>query len=146
MADFEKAFAKTIKAEGGYVNNPNDKGGETYMGITRKNHPKLNMWKIIDFYKTNVPNRKPKELNSILCRIKDIQEEVKTVYRKNYWNPIKLDMIYSQRIANQFFDISVNCGTYSAIKAMQRVAGVKETGKLDDKTIDYYVKRHKRKS
>lgn len=144
MADFEKAFAKTIKAEGGYVNNPNDKGGETYMGITRKNHPKLKMWETIDFYKTNVPNRKLKELNSILCRIKDIQEEVKEVYKKNYWNPIKLDMIYSQRIANQFFDISVNCGITAAIKAMQRVAGVKETGRMNAQTINYYVKRHKK--
>ena len=33
MASFTKAFAKTVAAEGGYVNNPNDKGGETYMGM-----------------------------------------------------------------------------------------------------------------
>ena len=141
MADFEKALAKTIKAEGGYVNNPKDKGGETYMGITRKNHPKLQMWKTIDILK-DILNIK--DLNASLKRNKVIQDEIKSIYRKNYWNPLKLDMIYSQRIANQFFDISVNCGTYAAIKAMQRVAGVKETGKLDDKTIDYYVKRHKR--
>ena len=141
MADFEKAFAKTIKAEGGYVNNPNDKGGETYMGITRKNHPKLKMWKLIDELK-NILNIK--DLNAKLKRNEDVQNEIKSVYRKNYWNSLRLDIIYSQRIANQFFDISVNCGIYSAIKAMQRVAGVKETGKLDDKTIDYYVKRHRK--
>lgn len=141
MADFEKAFAKTIKAEGGYVNNPNDKSGETYMGITRKNHPKLKMWETIDILK-DILNIK--DLNTSLKRNKVIQDEIKNIYRKNYWNPLKLDQIYSQRIANQFFDISVNCGTYAAIKAMQRVAGVKETGKLDDKTIDYYVKRHKK--
>lgn len=141
MADFEKAFAKTIKAEGGYVNNPNDKGGETYMGITRKNHPKLKIWKLIDELK-NILNIK--DLNAKLKRNEDVQNEIKSVYRKNYWNPLKLDIIYSQRIANQFFDISVNCGTYAAIKAMQRIAGVKETGKMNAQTIDYYVKRHKR--
>lgn len=141
MADFEKAFVKTIKAEGGYVNNPNDKGGETYMGITRKNHPKLKMWKLIDEVKDILS---VKELNIKLKTNKDIQNEIKNVYRKNYWNPLKLDMIYSQRIANQFFDISVNCGVYAAIKAMQRVANVKETGKMNAQTIDYYAKKYRK--
>lgn len=146
MAVFEKAFAKTVAAEGGYVNNPNDRGGETYMGITRKNHPKLKMWQTIDFYKTNVPNRKTKDLNSILSHIKDIQEEVKSVYKTNYWDPLKLDLINSQRVANEFFDISVNCGTKAAIKSMQRTAGLVETGRMNTQTIEYYVKRYKGKS
>ena len=141
MADFEKAFAKTIKAEGGYVNNPNDKGGETYMGITRKNHPKLKMWKLIDELKNILTI---KDLNATLKRNEDVQNEIKTAYKINYWNPIKLDIVYSQRIANQFFDISVNCGVVAAIKAMQRVAGVKETGRMNAQTIDYYAKKHRK--
>lgn len=145
MASFTKAFAKTVAAEGGYVNNPNDKGGETYMGITRKNHPKLKMWETIDFYKTNVPNRKPKELDSILSRIKDVQEEVKAVYKTNYWDPLKLDDINSQPVANQFFDVSVNCGFRAAIKMMQRIANLPQTGRMNTQTIDYYVRKYKRK-
>lgn len=146
MASFEKAFTKTVKAEGGYVNNPNDKGGETYMGITRKNHPKLKMWETIDFYKTNVPNRKPKDLNSILHGIKAIQEEVKVVYKTSYWDPLKLDDINSQAVANQFFDVSVNCGVKAAIKMMQRIANLPQTGRMNAQTIDYYAKKYKRKS
>ena len=34
MADFLKAVEKTLKYEGGYVNNPNDPGGPTNWGIT----------------------------------------------------------------------------------------------------------------
>jgi lysozyme family protein len=30
MADFASAFAASMKAEGGYVNDPQDPGGETY--------------------------------------------------------------------------------------------------------------------
>ena len=41
MADFLKAFNKIIVNEGGYVNDKDDKGGETFMGITRKNHPNI---------------------------------------------------------------------------------------------------------
>lgn len=143
MALFEKAFAKTVAAEGGYVNNPNDRGGETYMGITRKNYPKLKMWATIDKLKNVLSKR---DLNSKLSKDEDIQKEVKEVYKKNYWTPLKLDLINSQRVANEFFDISVNCGTKAAIKSMQRTAGLVETGRMNTQTIEYYVKRYKGKS
>lgn len=143
MAVFEKAFEKTVAAEGGYVNNPNDRGGETYMGITRKNYPKLKMWATIDKLKNILSKR---DLNSKLSKDEDIQKEVKEVYKKNYWTPLKLDLINSQRVANEFFDISVNCGTKAAIKSMQRTAGLVETGRMNTQTIEYYVKRYKRKS
>ena len=143
MAVFEKAFAKTVAAEGGYVNNPNDRGGETYMGITRKNYPKLKMWATIDKLKNILSKR---DLNSKLSKNEDIQKEVKEVYKKNYWTPLKLDLINSQRVANEFFDISVNCGTKAAIKSMQRTAGLVETGRMNTQTIEYYVKRYKGKS
>ena len=143
MAIFEKAFVKTVAAEGGYVNNPNDRGGETYMGITRKNYPKLKMWATIDKLKNVLSKR---DLNSKLSKDEDIQKEVKEVYKKNYWTPLKLDLINSQRVANEFFDISVNCGTKAAIKSMQRTAGLVETGRMNTQTIEYYVKRYKGKS
>jgi len=36
MSSFDKAWAKTGMAEGGYVNDPSDSGGETNHGITIK--------------------------------------------------------------------------------------------------------------
>ena len=41
MANFKESFDKVILAEGGYVNDPDDAGGETYLGISRVNHPYL---------------------------------------------------------------------------------------------------------
>lgn len=35
MADFKKAFVEVIKNEGGYVNDPDDPGGEIYKGVAR---------------------------------------------------------------------------------------------------------------
>ena len=113
------------------------------MGITRKNYPKLKMWATIDKLKNILSKR---DLNSKLSKNEDIQKEVKEVYKKNYWTPLKLDLINSQRVANEFFDISVNCGTKAAIKSMQRTAGIVETGRMNTQTIEYYVKRYKRKS
>ena len=48
MADFKKALTETLRHEGGYVNDPKDPGGETYKGISRKNHPDWEGWNIID--------------------------------------------------------------------------------------------------
>lgn len=141
MADFEKSFAKTIVAEGGYVNNPNDKGGETYMGITRKNYPNLKMWKTIDSLKKICT---VKEINKKMKSDVDAQKEIKSIYYKNYWTPLKLNIIGSQRVANQFFDNAVNCGTKATIKMMQRLAGLVETGIMNAKTVEYYVKKYKR--
>ena len=50
MANFDEEFDKLIFVEGGYVNDKDDKGGETFMGITRKNHPTAAVWEIIDEY------------------------------------------------------------------------------------------------
>ena len=44
MADFRLAYKKIEAAEGGYVNDPDDKGGETYKGISRKANPDWNGW------------------------------------------------------------------------------------------------------
>ena len=39
MADFNDAFDETMGHEGGYVNDSNDAGGETYRGISRRFNP-----------------------------------------------------------------------------------------------------------
>ena len=80
MAVFEKAFAKTIKAEGGYVNNPNDRGGETYMGVTRKNYPNLKLWIIVDNAKS-VDSTKG-YINRVLQNCLGITEEIKEIYKQ----------------------------------------------------------------
>lgn len=39
VTDFERAFAVVIGIEGGYVNDPQDPGGETKFGITKRWYP-----------------------------------------------------------------------------------------------------------
>ena len=40
---FQKALAFTLKWEGGYSNNHNDKGGETRYGISKKAFPDVDI-------------------------------------------------------------------------------------------------------
>ena len=39
MANFDEEFNRIIFVEGGYVNDKDDAGGETYLGISRKANP-----------------------------------------------------------------------------------------------------------
>lgn len=114
MADFKQAYDITMSHEGGYVNDPNDVGGETYKGIARKYHPNWKGWVIIDserIFTSSFPNR---------LSVKDnLQVFVCNLYRQLYWDIFDGDNMPNQVIANQLFDIAVNMGTYRAVKFLQ---------------------------
>lgn len=119
MADFEKAFKKIIINEGGYVNDKDDKGGETFMGITRKNHPTLVIWEIIDDY-IDMYN----STYGLLKYIKNNEaamNSIKNVYKKQYWDKLLLDKINSQSIANELFDDCVNRGVSATLKLIRKL-------------------------
>ncbi|MFQ5708014.1 MAG: glycoside hydrolase family 108 protein [bacterium] len=114
MADFKEAFDKTMGHEGGYVNDPNDAGGETYKGVARRYNPDWNGWGIIDQLK-DAPNF-PKNLDDS----QPLQDAVKALYKQKYWNPFWGDEIPDQDIAEELFDTGVNMGTGRAIKFLQQ--------------------------
>ena len=121
MANFEKAFKLVVEAEGGYVHDKDDKGGETFMGITRKNHPKLKMWEIIDKY-IDMYNS-TYGINKYLKNRDDVMEEIRGVYKKQYWDKLLLDEVNYQRVANSLFDDCVNRGVSATIKLLKAVYG-----------------------
>lgn len=126
MANFEIAYKRTAKFEGGYVNDPNDRGGETYAGISRRAHPKWAGWSTIDGAKKE--KNFPKNLSSNVV----LQQQVRTLYRNNYWTPIWGDRIKRQEVANELYDFGVNAGVGTSIKLQQRQFKMKETGKMDE--------------
>lgn len=133
MAQFEKAYAKVKKFEGGYANNPNDRGGETYAGIARVHHPKWNGWAIVDKYKQS--QHSSKALNKVLQGNSEVGEWVEVFYRVNFWNPIMGDAILNQLTADNIMDFAVNSGVSRAVKYAQRIVGAVEDGVMGPKTI-----------
>ena len=115
MADFIKAITKVLKKEGGYVNNPADIGGETYKGIARRFHKDTYMWTLIDKYKNECGG-----INSTFKKKLDedkfIDNDVKKIYKANYWDKFKLDTVSNQKVAEQIFDDAVNRGVGAASK------------------------------
>lgn len=110
---YDKAFENTMGHEGKYANNPNDRGGETYAGISRKFHPDWVGWSYIDFVKTR--NSFPGNINHNV-----LISEVKKFYKEYYWNKIRGDEIMDETIACKIFDMAVNMGIYRASKITQR--------------------------
>jgi lysozyme family protein len=108
MADFYKAKEKTLKLEGGYSNNPNDKGGETYLGISRKWNPAWIGWKIIDSLKAE------KDFPANISHQQCLHSMAELSYKQNYWDCLHLDDVNSQAIAEEIFDTSVNMGPGAA--------------------------------
>jgi lysozyme family protein len=100
MANFNEEFKKVILVEGGYVNDPDDAGGETYLGISRRYNPDSKMWNIIDDIKKQFGT---KGINSRLKNNQEITNEVKQIYKINYWDKLELDDIPSQKIAHELF-------------------------------------------
>ncbi|HEX3101088.1 MAG TPA: glycosyl hydrolase 108 family protein [Pyrinomonadaceae bacterium] len=85
MSNFETAIAALLKNEGGYVNNPADKGGETKYGIAKKWHPEVD--------------------------IKNLTVDgAKAIYKSDYWNPNNFDGINDAEIATAALDTVVNHG------------------------------------
>lgn len=128
MAKFDIEFNKVILAEGGYVNDPDDAGGETYLGISRRNNPKWAGWNIIDKEK----NKSIKNITSRLKNNKELTDSAKQLYKTNYWDILELDDIPSQEIAHQLFDTCVNCGKTTAIRIAQQILMMTVTGKWSD--------------
>jgi lysozyme family protein len=126
MANFELWIAKVKKHEGGYVNDPDDMGGETYCGITRKNWPTWAGWVIID-------QSKPLKTGDIVTAC---DEAVNMFYKKHYWDEVRADEIESQEAADSIADFAVNVGVVPSMKMAQKALGMeKPHGIMDDTTL-----------
>ena len=100
--NFNDAINRTLKIEDGYVNDPNDPGGETKWGISKRSYPLLN--------------------------IKDLtRQEAIAIYQQDFWRVIHADALYDS-IAYQSLDFAVNSGIGTAIRYLQRALGVADDG------------------
>lgn len=130
MADFLKAYSITAKNEGGYANDPADRGGETWKGVARKAHPNWPGWRIVDSYRNRLGFPKSLYGDALLQRM------VHSLYKTSYWDIIRGDEIKDQAAANMIYDSAVNIGTRPAIKLAQRSLALPETGIMNNTTLN----------
>lgn len=100
MDNLYKALAFTLKAEGGYSDDPNDPGGATNKGITQA---------VYDNYR--IVNKLDKQSVRLISA-----NEVYDIYENNYWNCLGCDKISDIKLAISVFDAAVNAGPARAAR------------------------------
>lgn len=116
-ANFEPALKAVLYHEGGFVNHPNDPGGMTNLGVTKK------VWE--EWVGHEVDEKAMRSLTP---------ERVALLYKAKYWDKIKGDDL-PDGVDYAVFDAAVNSGPGRAAKWLQGCVGVEQDGGIGPKTL-----------
>jgi lysozyme family protein len=107
--NFDQAFFVVVGAEGAYVNDPADPGGETNWGISKRSYPTVD--------------------------IKNLSlASAKLIYLTDFWMKCACDDLPDDwRLL--IFDTAVNMGVKTSIKILQKATGQTQDGIIGPKTI-----------
>ena len=114
LTKFDDIIEVVLEHEGGYVNDPDDPGGETNFGIAKRSHPDVDIANLT-------------------------KEGAKEIYKEHYWDRNKVESL-SEELRHIYFDMCVNQGRGRAVKILQKAANAKGAdlvvdGGLGPKTI-----------
>ena len=121
MADIKKLAPIIAKWEGGYVNDPFDRGGATNMGIT------LSTWQAQGYDKDG-----DGDIDKDDVRLLDYNDFA--VILRLYWNRWLADLIEDQQVADILVDWVWGSGKWGII-IPQRLLGVEDDGRVGKITL-----------
>jgi lysozyme family protein len=116
---FERALDFVLEVEGGYTNDPVDRGGATNKGILQRGY---------DRYR-KAEGLRPADVRDIL------NVEVEEIYRDNYWLEGDCDRL-PWPVSLVHFDACVNTGVTQAARFLQRSVGAEPDGRIGPKTLE----------
>lgn len=114
---FEACLPIILASEGGFVDDPQDPGGATNLGITLA---ELSAWR------------------GRVCTIADVEAltvaDVAPIYQADYWNVTHCSQ-WPAGVDLCVFDCAVNEGPGQAVRTLQRAAGVVADGEVGPATL-----------
>ena len=116
--NFGKALRLLLKHEGGYVNHPDDPGGITNLGVTKRVYEE---WIGREATEEDMENLTP--------------EDVAPLYKTNYWDKCRCDDLPSG-LDYVAFDWAVNSGVSRSSKGIQKSCGAEPDGIIGLKTLE----------
>lgn len=102
MSDFATAIERALGHEGAYVNDPEDPGGETNWGISKRSYPQLNIAELT-------------------------RKQAIDIYERDFWHPVAA-RLSSFALRFQVLDAAINHGMGNATRMLQRAVGVTDDG------------------
>lgn len=126
MDNFQYALEKTLRWEGGYQDNPNDPGNFNSAGVNIGTNMGISA-PVLEAYMGTRPTRE-----DMLTLSHDTAAEI---YRRDYWSAVRAGEIINSDLAALIFDMAVNHGPASAVRAAQRAVGVKADGVMGPITL-----------
>lgn len=117
MSNFEHCLQIILHHEGGYVNHPEDPGGMTNLGVTKRVYEEWVGYAVSEHTMQNLT-----------------EEDVAPIYKKNYWDRVKGDDL-PEGLNLCVFDFGVNAGTGRAAKYLQTMIGTVVDGGIGPNTL-----------
>ena len=117
MSNFNECLQIILHHEGGYVNHPDDPGGMTNLGVTKRVYEDWVGYAVSEHTMQNLT-----------------EEDVAPIYKKNYWDRVKGDDL-PEGLNLCVFDFGVNAGTGRAAKYLQTMIGTVVDGGIGPMTI-----------
>ena len=122
---FNSIIDKNLEHEGGYVNNKNDRGGETKYGITGP---------FMEDFKYALPSGKTIPIEDLTV------DDAKKLY-KAMWDRYNLGYVRDKDVAYVIFDYMINTFYHTAAKRVQEIlntrgAALKVDGYLGEKSLN----------
>ena len=121
--NFDKCLKMLLSHEGGFVNHPEDPGGITNLGVTKKVYDE---WTGRESTEQEMRDLTP--------------EDVAPIYKKNYWDRVKGDSLPSG-LDWACFDWAVNSGSGRPAKAVQRAVGATADGAIGPATLGLIMEK-----
>jgi lysozyme family protein len=121
--NFEKCLEMLLKHEGGFVNHPQDPGGMTNLGVTKRT---------LEEYLRDSGEGEIEVTEDIMRSL--TPEMVAPIYKKNYWDAVKGDDLPAG-VDWACFDWCVNSGRKRPSKSLQRAVGAVPDGAIGPATL-----------
>jgi lysozyme family protein len=115
--NFHQCLALVLKEEGGFVNDPQDPGGITNFGVTKKTFEE---WVGHEVTEDDMRGLDP--------------SDVEDLYRQRYWDVVHGDGL-PDGVDYAVMDCGVNSGTHESVKLLQRVLQLTDDGVIGPVTL-----------